>query len=132
MSSERYIEVPVRWGDMDAFGHVNNVVFIQFLEESRIAFMDEFDLVSASDKHGPVIVNVNCNYRREIVHPATLRVSLKAHCASDKRLIMEHTITDADNPEALYADAQVTAVWIDKTSGRAVPLPAEVRVAAES
>lgn len=30
---------PLRWSDMDAFGHVNNVVFLRYLEEARIDFM---------------------------------------------------------------------------------------------
>jgi acyl-CoA thioester hydrolase len=35
MASERIVEVDLRWGDSDAFGHVNNVEFFRLLEEAR-------------------------------------------------------------------------------------------------
>ena len=74
-----------------------------------------------------LVVNININFRREIRYPSMVRVRLEASPASEKRLMMRHAITEAGDPETLYADAEITAVWIDKTTGRSIPIPQAVR-----
>lgn len=32
--------IPVRWGDMDSYGHVNNTLYFQYLEEARVAWFE--------------------------------------------------------------------------------------------
>jgi acyl-CoA thioester hydrolase len=61
---------PLRWADMDAFGHVNNVAFLRYLEEARIDFM--FRLApgngSASFTGGSVVARHEIDYLRPLVH----------------------------------------------------------------
>jgi len=61
---------PVRWADMDAYGHVNNVAFLRYLEEARIDFM--FRLApgegSASFRGGSVVARHEIDYLRPLVH----------------------------------------------------------------
>lgn len=61
---------PVRWADMDAYGHVNNVAFLRYLEEARIDFM--FRLApgegSASFRGGAVVARHEIDYLRPLVH----------------------------------------------------------------
>jgi acyl-CoA thioester hydrolase len=132
MARTMHVDIPVRWGDLDAFNHVNNTVFMRYVEEARIRFFDTLGDEWLSERIGPVIVNFNCNFRREIKYPATVRVSVSAHAASEKRLVMTHQLTDADDPETLYGDAEVTALWVDTEAGRSVPLPAPVLAALQN
>ncbi len=125
-------DIGVRWGDLDAFNHVNNTLFLRYLEEARIELFDGLGVDWNNTDHGPVVVNINCNFRREIRYPATVRVRLEANLASEKRMVMQHTITAADDPEVLYADAEITAVWISKSTGRSIPIPVSVRDALAS
>lgn len=127
MPNVTILDIAVRWGDLDAFNHVNNTLFLRYLEEARIEFFDGLGDDWNTDEHGPVVVNVNCNFRREIRYPATVRVRLEAEVASEKRLLMKHTMTDPDDPETLYADAEITAVWIEKSTGQSIPVPQGVR-----
>jgi acyl-CoA thioester hydrolase len=120
------VDIPVRWGDLDAFNHVNNTVFLRYVEEARIRYFDQLGDGWLSEDSGPVIVNINCNFRREIRYPATVRVTTTAHQASEKRLVMTHRLVDADHPEHLYGDAEVTALWVDKAAGGSIPLPSAV------
>ncbi len=122
-------DIVVRWGDLDAFNHVNNTVFLRYLEEARIDLFHGLGVEMDDAEHGPVVVNINCNFRREIHHPATVRVRLDAEQASEKRLLMRHAITDPDAPEILYADAEITAVWVDYASGQAIPIPESILAA---
>jgi len=119
-------EIAVRWGDMDAFNHVNNTLFLRYVEEARIRFFASLGDGWLTEGSGPVIVNINCNFRREIRYPATVRVVTTAHQASEKRLIMTHRLEDAGDPKRLYGDAEVTALWVDSAAGRSVPLPEAV------
>jgi acyl-CoA thioester hydrolase len=132
MARTLQIDIPVRWGDLDAFNHVNNTVFLRYVEEARIQFFDTLGDEWLSERIGPVIVNINCNFRREIKYPATVRVSVSGHAASEKRLVMAHQLTDAADPEKIYGDAEVTALWVDAEAGRSVPLPAPVLAALEA
>lgn len=125
-------DIAVRWGDMDALNHVNNTVFLRFIEEARIAFFQSIPGGWESSDDLPLLVNVNCNFRREIRYPATVRVKLKASQASAKRLLMEHTITDVEDPDLLYADAEATVVWVSRATGRGIPLPERILQALEN
>ncbi|ELS53240.1 acyl-CoA thioesterase [Streptomyces viridochromogenes] len=59
---------PLRWADMDAYGHVNNVVFLRYLEEARIDFLfrPEKDF-----KQGSVVARHEIDYKRQLVHRHT-------------------------------------------------------------
>lgn len=67
------IKYPVPWGDMDALGHVNNVVYFRYFENIRIEYMRMLGLFGAAD-YGPVIAETSARYRRPVVFPDTLRV----------------------------------------------------------
>lgn len=126
MARTTTLDIPVRWGDLDAFNHVNNTVFLRYIEEARIRFFEELGDEWLSEDSGPVVVNINCNFRREIRYPATVRVTTKGYRASEKRLVMEHRLTEAGHDDMLYADAEVTALWVDARAGGSVPLPEPV------
>ncbi|MGN9759147.1 acyl-CoA thioesterase [Streptomyces sp. SD31] len=59
---------PLRWADMDAYGHVNNVVFLRYLEEARIDFLFRPD---KDFKQGSVVARHEIDYKRQLVHRHT-------------------------------------------------------------
>ena len=53
------LEIPVAWGDMDAFGHVNNTVYLRWFESARIAFFERISIrASRPEKVGPILRNM--------------------------------------------------------------------------
>ncbi len=66
--------VSVRWGDMDAMGHVNNVIYLQYLESARIGYFETLSgwdgRTEGSGRQGPVLVSQTFNYRRMVFYPA--------------------------------------------------------------
>ena len=71
--------IAVRWGDMDAMGHVNNTVYFRYMEQARIAWFES--LVPQAEQWGEVgivIVNASCNFRRPINYPGTVEVKVFA------------------------------------------------------
>ncbi len=129
--SDFSIELDVRWGDVDSFGHVNNAVFLAYLEQCRSLWMDSVPCHWQDGDTGPVVANVNINYRRPIHWPARLEVTLRPESPGRSSIKLHGEIRsvsrDKDVQPTLFADAAVTLVWIDKASGESVPLPASIR-----
>ncbi|AKS42366.1 acyl-CoA thioesterase [Wenzhouxiangella marina] len=120
----------IRWGDLDAFNHVSNVAYLRYIEECRAQWMDSVPSHWQGPETGPVVANININYRQAIVWPARIEVSLKPLSPGRSSIKLEHEIRALDaegRVGELYADATSTLVWIDKKSGESVPLPVSIR-----
>ena len=64
------MSMPIRWGDMDAFGHVNNTVYFRYMEQVRISWFEELGLTgSNADGQGPVIVNASMEFLKQLHYP---------------------------------------------------------------
>jgi acyl-CoA thioester hydrolase len=118
---------PLRWSDMDAFGHVNNVVFLRYLEEARIDFM--FRLApgqgSTALSGGSVVARHEVDYLRPLVHrhePVTVELWVTAITAAS--LTVAYEIKDA---EQVYVRASTIVVPYDLQRGRPRRITAEER-----
>lgn len=115
--------VDVRWGDMDAFNHVNNATYLRYIEQARIEWFDSLGPEWLSDTIAPIMAAAQVNYRRPIKYPARIIVDLYADKRGGKSITIGHRISDASDPDCVYADGDVVIVWIDRSSGKSVPLP---------
>ncbi len=131
--SDFSIQLDVRWGDVDSFGHVNNAVFLAYLEECRSRWMDSVPSHWQDGETGPVVANININYRRPVHWPQRIVVTLRPESPGRSSIKLHSEIHAAESsgggkqPPAPYADAVVTLVWIDRQSGESVPLPTALR-----
>ena len=121
------IQLQVRWGDMDIFGHVNNANYFRYLEQARIAWFETIGAPSGNVGHGPILVAAACNFRIPIVYPATVEVRTYVKSLGRSSIPMYQEIADANNPSTLYADGDSTIVWIDYQRGKSEMLPEELR-----
>ncbi len=119
-------ELDIRWGDLDAFNHVNNAVYLDYIQEARLRWLTSLADGWHDDDISPVVVNSTCNYRQPVVWPARIRIDLHVARRSDRSLTLGHRIVDGQNPDTVYSDGHVVMVWINRRSGTAVPLPAVV------
>ncbi len=108
--------VPVRWRDTDAFGHVNNAVFVSYLEEGRDAFYTQtFD----TDPHY-VVARLELDFRAEVRHQdRQVTVRIQAERMGKTSLITRETILTPAGEVA--AVARVTTVRWDPGQHRPVP-----------
>ncbi|MEG1736038.1 MAG: acyl-CoA thioesterase, partial [Comamonas sp.] len=67
---------PVRWGDMDAMGHVNNTVYFRYMETARIDWMASAGIDPDPQGQGPVIVNAFCNFYQQLAYPDEVLLKL--------------------------------------------------------
>jgi acyl-CoA thioester hydrolase len=121
--------IPIRWGDMDAMGHVNNTIYFRYLEIVRIEWMRTLGGTLDPNGEGFVIVNAFCNFIRQFEYPGDILA--KHYVANPGRTSFDTFITleRTDEPGALYATGGATTVWVDYPARQSRPLPAAVRVA---
>ena len=88
------IEIPVAWGEMDAFGHLNNVVYFRYLESGRVAFLRALgDIEFMGGKGiGPILASVQCRFKAPVTFPDTLIVGTRLRDLGIDRFTMEHLL----------------------------------------
>lgn len=79
---------PVIWNDMDAFNHVNNVVYYRYAESARINYLNE--LGSFSDEVTTVLAQSSCTYIRPVVYPDTLLIGVRTKKLGNTSIVMEY------------------------------------------
>jgi len=124
------VPITVRWRDLDAYNHVNNSVFLTYLEEARLVWLAGLDGDWKTETLSPVLAASQVNFREQIEWPGQLVVELRCEKLGNSSLTLDHRITSADG-ERLYSDASVVMVWVNPQSGRPVALPHAVRSACE-
>src|SRR5690349_15768238 len=89
-----WIVLPIQWGDQDAFGHVNNTVYLRWFESARIAYGLRVNLTDGSTgrKIGPILAAMSCNYRRQLKFPDTVHVGARITRIGRSSLTMEHCL----------------------------------------
>jgi acyl-CoA thioester hydrolase len=119
--------IPIRWGDMDAMGHVNNTLYFRYLEIVRIEWMHSVGGAFKPGGVGPVIVNAFCNFVRQLEYPGDILA--KHYVANPGRTSFDAFVTleRTDEPGVIYAEGGATTVWIDYPAKRSVPLPEKLR-----
>jgi acyl-CoA thioester hydrolase len=115
--------IPIRWGDMDAMGHVNNTVYFRYMEIVRIEWLHSLGGAPDPQGTGPVIVNAFCNFLKQLEYPGDILA--KHYVAKPGRSSFETYITleRTDEPGVIYASGGAKTVWVDFPAGKSVPLP---------
>jgi acyl-CoA thioester hydrolase len=120
-------EIAVRWGDMDALGHVNNAAYFTYMEQARVAWLESIGEVVRRTGQGPVIVSAACDYKRPIVYPAKLQIKMYAGPPGRSSFETRYQIMDSKSPPLLYALGKAQVVWVDHEQGCSMPVPSAIR-----
>jgi acyl-CoA thioester hydrolase len=115
--------VQLRWGDMDAMGHVNNTLYFRYLEVARLEWI--FSVGASTDLagEGPVVVNAFCNFLRQLEYPGTVRVTTYVADPGRSSFDSYHTIERTDERGVVYAEGGARVVWTDYRARRSAPMP---------
>ncbi|WP_448253363.1 acyl-CoA thioesterase [Ottowia oryzae] len=117
----------VRWGDMDAMGHVNNAMYFRYLETARIDWFTAVGFRPDPQGQGPVIVNAFCNFYRQLEYPGDILVSLYVSDAARTTFETWATIEKLSEPGVMCAAGGATTIWVDFPRQKAVELPDWIR-----
>jgi acyl-CoA thioester hydrolase len=115
--------IPIRWGDMDAMGHVNNTVYFRYLESARIEWLHSIAGDPNPAGEGPVIVNAFCNFHKQLEYPGDIVVKMYVSDPGRSSFESWATIERADDPGVIYASGGATTVWVDFPKQKSAPMP---------
>ncbi|MFW6010363.1 MAG: acyl-CoA thioesterase [Gemmatimonadota bacterium] len=118
------IRLPVQWGEMDAYGHVNNVVFFRYFESARIRYLEACGFTDTYHEQGvgAILHSTSARFRRPLFHPDEVAVGARVSDLGEDRFTMEYRVVSVDQ-EAVAAEGQGLVVSYDYEAGRKAPLP---------
>ena len=126
------ITLPVQWGDMDAFGHVNNTVPIRWFESARIAYLEAIGLSEMMEGQGigPILAAIHCNFRQQVKYPDTVHIGARVGELGRSSFSMEHAAV-SETGQWVCADGNSVIVVFDYNAQRPVRVPDEIRAAVD-
>lgn len=124
------VEIPVAWGEMDAFQHVNNVVYFRYFETGRIAYFERTVMRSSMNTTGigPILATASCKFKFPLTYPDTVLVGIRVGEIGADRFTMHFRIVSTRH-DKVAADGEGVVVSYDYRAGRKAPLPEEWREA---
>lgn len=125
------VSVPLRWGDMDALGHINNTLYFRYMETVRIEWLRTVmnSGENALAGQGIVIANAFCNFLLELIYPGDVVVRHFVGAVGKSSFDTYVTMHREDQPETCAATGGATVVWMDLTLRRPIALPIWLRAA---
>ncbi len=122
------IEIPVQWGELDAYGHVNNTVFFRYFESARMAYLENSGLLEHYDREriGIILYSTECRFRAALFHPDSVLVGARTIQIESDRFVMGYAVVSRSQGR-LAADGRATLVWFDYNTGKKVTLPDSIR-----
>ena len=119
------IEITVAWGEMDAFGHVNNIVYLRYFESARIAYFEKLGTMETltATGIGPILAETRCRYKLPLTYPDTISVGARTVELAADRYLMEYRVVSHRHGK-VAAEGEGRIVSYDYKSQRKAPLPA--------
>jgi len=127
VTEPRVVRVPVhrRFSDLDPLGHVNNVVFHDYLQEARVGLLRDLDFVRAAD-FAQVVVKQELVHRKPLMYAAEpVIVEIWVERVGNSSYTLGYRILDEVGDVA--ADASTVMAVVDAESGRPIRMSAELR-----
>lgn len=126
------ITLPVLWGDMDALGHVNNVVAFRWFESARVAMLEQVGLSKLMEpkRIGPILAAVDCQYKLQIFYPDTVWVSACVSSVGRTSMQIKHRIY-SQTEKTIAAEGNSVVVFFDYNRQRPVAVPPDIRAELE-
>ena len=117
-------DFPIRWGDMDALGHVNNTMYFRYFEQTRLEWYEQYIGSLVSGGEGILIVDNHAEYLKPVVYPAHVTIRMGGHSPGRSSFISTYTLTVDD---ILYSRGSSKVVCVDAKAGKSVPMPDSIR-----
>jgi acyl-CoA thioester hydrolase len=125
-------EIALRWSDMDAMGHVNNVVYFRLMEEARVRWLEALGVASMPQGCGPILAHASCDFLRALNYPGTALVRQRVAKVGRSSVETEVVIERTGEPGVPYARGRAVVVWYDYERGASAPWPDFIRAALDT
>ena len=128
-------EIPVLWGDVDSFGHVNNIIYLKWCETSRVElFRKMYDVKTLDTENiqlgsgiGPILANFNCNYRIPVKYPDIIYIKTRISHIGNTSYGIEHKMYSKNNEDKIVFDGSSVIVMINYKEESTFQLDSEMK-----
>ncbi len=123
------IEIPVAWGEMDSFQHVNNIVYLRYFESARIAYFERLNLMEFMNETGigSILASVQCKFRLPLTYPDTVSVGTRISKVEHDRFVMEYHVVSHKH-QKIAAEGEGVVVSFNYRENQKTPLPEEIKL----
>lgn len=109
----------VEWGDMDTFGHVNNVIYYTYAQNARIHYNSQLKLFN--ENTFSVMASSSCQYFKPVTFPDVLWIGVKIRKIGNTSLVHEYTYYSVRLNE-IVARGESVLVYLDKDTQQKKPI----------
>ncbi len=122
------VDVPVAWGEMDYYRHVNNVVYFRYFENARLEYFRRLGWFEYERETGigPILHSTQARFRRPLTYPDTVSAAVRVASLAEDRFTM-HYLVVSRRLAAVAAEGQGIIVTYHYAEERKVPIPEELR-----
>ncbi len=123
----------VRWGELDAFQHVNNTIYFRYFENARIAYFEQAGILNDRDttKRGPILASTRCDFRAPLTYPDTIQVGARAERVEGKKIWMRHAVY-SESLGRIVAEGEGLVVYYDYGAAKSCDVPPEIITAIDA
>jgi acyl-CoA thioester hydrolase len=128
------LRIPVQWGDMDAFQHVNNTVYLRWFESARIAYFERTGLMKKmlEEGVGPILARATVDFKSPVTFPDEVTASATVSRVGRTSFVMSYRVTSQRQGGAVVAEGEGVVVMLDYGTGEKVEVDAALRARIES
>ena len=119
-------EIRIRWGDLDALGHVNAAHYFVYFEQARVEYFATLGRKIEFTDEGPVIINAACTFLKQVHFPSTIILDLFIAEPGRSSFMMYYDLKVKGSNEKC-AEGSSKVVWVNYKAGKSIPLPDFIR-----
>ncbi len=122
------IEIPIAWGDMDAFQHVNNIIYFKYFESARIAYFEKINFLNVMNTTGigPILASTQCKYRIPLAYPDRISVGARVDTMGNESFTMKYSVVSHAHKKAA-ASGEAMIVTFNYKNNFKTQVPDEIK-----
>jgi acyl-CoA thioester hydrolase len=126
-----HVKISLAWGEMDAYGHINNINYLRYFETARIQYFLENRLIDLKSETGlgTILAQTTCKYHKPLTFPDQIVVGAKVKSMSKSSFVMEYLIVS--EKVGVAASGEGVIVMYDYNASQKAELPLVIKAAIE-
>jgi acyl-CoA thioester hydrolase len=122
------VQYPVAWGEMDALGHVNNIIYFRYFESARVAYLTKINFIDPEQNNGigPILASTQCEFRKALTYPDTVSIGGRVIEIGNDRFAMEYRVI-SHRLQKIAAEGKGVLVAFNYRENRKAELPEMIK-----
>lgn len=123
-----FFGLSTRWGDQDAFGHINNALYSRYYESARIGYFEKTTQMSfdANSDEIAIMADLKIAFLQQLHYPAEIEIGSRISRMGNSSLVLDAAIFRKGD-DTLISTSRATLVWFDLKANQKKPIPQKSR-----